>query len=49
MAVVDSVAVISAICASPGPYAASREPTGIIDSALASQPHRTKYRQLTRI
>jgi thiamine-phosphate pyrophosphorylase len=49
MAGADSVAVVSAICASPDPYAASRELTGIIDSALASQPHRIKYRQLTRI
>jgi len=40
MAGADSVAVVSAICASPDPYAASRELTGIIDSALASQPHR---------
>jgi len=37
MAGADSVAVVSAICASPDPYAASRELTGIIDSALASR------------
>jgi thiamine-phosphate pyrophosphorylase len=49
MAGADSVAVVSAICASPDPYAASRELTGIIDSALASQPHRTQYRPLARI
>ena len=48
MAGADSVAVVSAICTSPDPYAASRELTGIIDSALASRPHRIKYRQLTR-
>jgi thiamine-phosphate pyrophosphorylase len=35
MAGADGVAVVSAICASPDPYAASRELTGIIASALA--------------
>lgn len=35
MAGADSVAVVSAICASPDPFAASRELTGIIASALA--------------
>jgi thiamine monophosphate synthase len=45
----NSVAVVFAICASPDPYAASRDLAGIIDPAPASQPHRIKYRQLTRI
>jgi thiamine-phosphate pyrophosphorylase len=35
MAGADGVAVVSAICSSPDPYAASRELTGIIVSALA--------------
>ena len=35
MAGADGVAVVSALCASPDPYAASRELTGIIVSALA--------------
>jgi thiamine-phosphate pyrophosphorylase len=35
MAGADSVAVVSAICASPDPYAASQELTGIIAAALA--------------
>jgi thiamine-phosphate pyrophosphorylase len=43
MAGADSVAVVSAICASPDPYAASRELTAIIDSALASRSHRTQH------
>ena len=41
MAGADGVAVVSAICASPDPYAASRELSSIIDSALASRPDRT--------
>ncbi|MHB9099417.1 MAG: thiamine phosphate synthase [Syntrophales bacterium] len=35
MAGADSLAVVSAICAAPDPFAASRELTGIIASALA--------------
>jgi thiamine-phosphate pyrophosphorylase len=35
MAGADAVAVVSAICASPDPYEASRELTGLIASALA--------------
>jgi thiamine-phosphate pyrophosphorylase len=35
MAGADSIAVVSAICAAPDPFAASRELTGIITSALA--------------
>jgi thiamine-phosphate pyrophosphorylase len=35
MAGADGVAVVSAICSSPDPYAASRELTGIIAAALA--------------
>ena len=44
MAGADGVAVVSAICASPDPYAASRELSSIIDSALANRPHRTQQR-----
>jgi thiamine-phosphate pyrophosphorylase len=42
MAGADGVAVVSAICASPDPYAASLDLSSIIDSALASRPHRTQ-------
>jgi thiamine-phosphate pyrophosphorylase len=48
MAGADSIAVVSAICASPDPYAASRELAGIIDSALASRPHRIRRSRSAR-
>jgi thiamine-phosphate pyrophosphorylase len=45
----DSIAVVSAICASPDPYAASRKLTGIIDSALASRPQRPQQRPAAKM